>query len=116
MPAKSRRKESISWVQIYLEFPDDILLLRAEKDKGGVVDFKVMYYIMIDGKEHQIIRYDCSHGFAHKDILYTNPPVKESMPQLPYDKLLDIAEEDIKNNWKEYRSKYMNKLGQGREK
>jgi len=116
MVEKSARKGSIPWVQIYLEFPDNVLLLQAEKKRGGVVDFKVIYYAIIDGKQHQIIRYDCSHGFAHKDVFYTNPPVKEPMPHLPYDKLLDIAKEDIKDNWREYRSKFMNNTGQRRER
>jgi hypothetical protein len=96
--------------------PDDVLLLQAKKNKGGIVDFKVIYHTMIDGREHQVIRYDCSHGFAHKDILFTDMLTKEPMPQLPYDKLLDIAKEDIRNHWREYRSKYMSKHVKRREK
>lgn len=94
---------------------EDELMVEIEIEKAKVVDFKVMYNTIIAGKEHQVVRYDCSHGYAHKDILYQKPKRKEEMARLEYDKLLDLAKDDITSNWEEYKKKYL-KLVYGGEK
>lgn len=92
---------------------EDELVVEIEIEKSKVVDFKVMYNTMIEGKEHQVVRYDCSHGYAHKDILYQEPKRKEVLPNIEYDKLLDIAKGDITENWEEYKKKYIKLILQG---
>ena len=94
---------------------EDELMVEIEIEKAKVVDFKVMYNTIIEGKERQVVRYDCSHGYAHKDILYQKPKRKEKMAKIGYDKLLDLARDDITRNWEEYKKKYL-KLVYGGEK
>ena len=94
---------------------EDELMVEIGIEKAKVVYFKVMYNTIIEGKEHQVVRYDCSHGYAHKDILYQKPKRKEKMVEIGYDKLLDLAKDDIANNWEEYKKKYL-KLVHGGEK
>jgi len=67
---------------------DDELVVEMEVEKSKIVDFKVMYNTIIEGKEHQIVRYDCAHGYAHKDILYEKPKRKETMADIEYDNCL----------------------------
>ena len=45
------------------------LELRIKTEKGQVVDLVVQYESYIDKKWRPIIRYDCAHGFFHRDIL-----------------------------------------------
>ena len=86
---------------------EDEFVVEIRIEKRKVVDFKVMYNTIIDGKEHQVVRYDCSHGYAHKDILYKRPRRKKKMARLAYDKLFDLAKDDIIQNWEEYKRKYI---------
>lgn len=86
---------------------EDELVVEMEIERSNIVDFKVMYNTIIKGKEHQVVRYDCAHGYAHKDILYEKPKRKEIMADIEYDELLDIAKDDIERNWEQYKKKYL---------
>ena len=35
-----------------------------------ITDFVVQYEILIDDKWYPVVRYDTSHGYAHKDRIY----------------------------------------------
>ena len=37
--------------------------------KGQVIDFAIQYETFIDGEWFPVVRYDTSHGFAHRDIM-----------------------------------------------
>ena len=39
---------------------------------GKVGDIVVQYETLIEGKWHAIVRYDCAHGFFHRDVLFPN--------------------------------------------
>lgn len=39
-------------------------------EKDRVVEFSVQYETHIAGKWHPIVRYDSSHGFAHRDLIH----------------------------------------------
>ena len=51
---------------------EDRLRVTALKQKGTIVKFVVQYEALIENKWRAIIRYDNSHGFAHKDIIHYN--------------------------------------------
>ena len=54
-----------------------------------------------------MIRFDCEHGFAHKDIMYEKKPRKEKLPDLSFKELANMAIDEIEQNWKQYKSQYM---------
>jgi hypothetical protein len=37
--------------------------------KGKVIDIVIQYETLINGKWVAIVRYDCSHGFFHRDVI-----------------------------------------------
>jgi len=82
---------------------EDEVYIEITKDKNEITDFKVVYYTLEDGRTVEIVRYDCRHGFAHKDILCGKKLQKEKMPDLPYKELFNLALHDIKNNWRNYK-------------
>jgi len=86
---------------------EDELVVEMEIEKSKIVDFKVMYNTIIGGRERQVVRYNCAHGYAHKDILYEKLKRKEIMADIGYGKLPDIARDDIERNWERYKKKYL---------
>ncbi len=69
--------------------------------------FAIIYYTVIEGEEHQVVRYDCSHDFAHKDLLYLKPVEKVPLPHLRPEVLVDLAVDEIHDNWRTYKKKYI---------
>ncbi len=48
---------------------DDRLRIKIIAEKGEVTDVVIQYEAKIKDKWYPIVRYDCSHGFFHRDIL-----------------------------------------------
>lgn len=89
----------------------DRLRLRIETEKGKIVDIVVQYEAEFGGEWHPIVRYDCSHGFLHRDVML--PGGKEEKYPLDIPDLktaLLYAEQDIKDRWKWYRERYRGRL------
>ena len=64
---------------------EDRLRVRINVDKGKVKDVVVQYESKIKEKWYCIVRYDCSHGFFHRDML--NPKreeIKQSIAMEPH--------------------------------
>lgn len=76
-----------------------------------IVEFVVQYELNIKDKWYPIIRYDTSHGFAHKDIISYKGDVKKE--KLPFDDLnlvLTFAEKDLKDNWERYKKCFLSEV------
>ena len=58
---------------------DDRLRLRIETKNGKVVDIVVQYEGKFNDEWHPIVRYDCAHGFLHRDVLFPGGK-KEKQP------------------------------------
>lgn len=55
-------------------------------------------------KWHEVVRYDCAHGFFHRDIMHPNgEKTKYHIPIANLNNALLYAEQDIKDRWKWYR-------------
>ena len=94
-------------IEICLSHETDYIRINLIKEGGRIVDFQVVYYTVIGGKNHQVVRYDCCHGYPHRDSLYTNPPKKEELPKRPLNELVKDAVYEIKGGWETYKRKYM---------
>ncbi len=71
----------------------------------GLKDFVIVYYVRDFSGEREIARYDCSHGFAHRDLPYLkrgDKRRKTRLPEAPMERQYAIAKEDIEHNWKKY--------------
>jgi len=76
--------------------------------KGEVMEFAVQYETFINGKWFPVVRYDTSHGFAHRDLLNLKGE-KRKAPLFISDKndALTFAESDIKDNWEVYKQRFL---------
>ncbi|MBS1259686.1 MAG: hypothetical protein MAG551_02761 [Candidatus Scalindua arabica] len=76
-------------------------------EKGKVIDFVVQLEVILEGKWKPVIRYDCSHNFAHIDRYnIRGEKVKEDI-YLTYEDSLTLADEDININWEYYKEKFL---------
>lgn len=76
-------------------------------EKGKVVNFVVQLEVRIEGQWKPVIRYDCSHNFAHIDRYNINgEKIKENIC-LTYEGSLNLADEDININWEFYKEKFL---------
>lgn len=85
------------------------LRFRATTDKGQVIDFTVQYETVIDGEVHPVIRYDCAHGFAHRDVLDRTGAQIAKRPLPPRSSLgeaLTWSRDDLLQNWPTYRERF----------
>lgn len=72
--------------------------------KGKVKDGVAQYESKIKDAWYPIVRYDCSHGFFHRDIL--NPKGEKTKQVVQIQNLKDAltyAEQDIKDGWEWYK-------------
>lgn len=99
----------------YFKYLDDhhqeLLRFRILIDKGKIFDFVVQDESYISGKWHNIVRYDCSHGFFHRDLLF--PKGVKEKHEISITSLkdgLNYAEQYIKDRWVFYKERYINRL------
>jgi len=58
-----------------------------------------------------IVRYDCSHGFFHRDaLLPDNTKEKQAIIITTLEDALNYAEQDIKDRWEFYKDRYLKKF------
>ncbi len=71
----------------------------------GLKDFVIIYFVKEGEAPMEVVRFDCSHGFAHRDILYLPQHEKERKKGLPGTTLkeqMDYAFNDVFRNWNRY--------------
>ncbi len=56
------------------------------------------------GKE--VIRYDCTHGYAHKDCYNIKGKCRKINLYLDYEEALTFADDDINENWGIYEEEF----------
>lgn len=80
-------------------------------ERGEVVNIVVQYEAMIRGAWHEIVRYDCEHGYFHRDLIY--PKGKKEKQPIAIENLndaLQYAEQDLKDRWAWYKDRYRRRL------
>ena len=85
----------------------DRLRVRFYKDKKIILQFVVQYEILLRDEWKAVVRYDTSHGFAHRDLMHPDGSVdKLPLPTLTYAVALMYATQDLKQSWRWYRQRY----------
>jgi hypothetical protein len=96
----------------YLDkFSNERVRLKITVENGKVTDIVVQYESFIGGKWIAIVRYDCAHGFLHRDIMHPNGDKEKQV--IDFDNLemaLTYAEQDFKDRWEFYKNRYLKKL------
>jgi len=78
-----------------------------ETRKGKVVRFMVQLEAKYEGKWKEVVRYDCAHGYAHRDSYNLHGKrVKEEL-NLSFKDALTIADDDIDDNWETYKYRFL---------
>lgn len=102
------KKEFIKYLD---KFSSERIRMRITVENGKVVDIVVQYETLIRGKWHAIVRYDCEHGFFHRDVLFPNGDKDKQV--IEFDNLetaLTYAEQDLKDRWGFYKKRYIKKI------
>ena len=76
--------------------------------RGRIIYFRVQYETMIEGIWHPVVRYDMSHGFAHRDLVDANGEcLKTPLFMSDFNDVLTFAESDLKLNWEIYKERFL---------
>ena len=93
------------------ESGNERLRIRLKSEKNLLIDIVFQYESFLDNKWHPIVRYDCAHGYFHRDIIKPNgDKEKQSMN---FENLKDAAryaEQDIRDRWEWHKELYLRKL------
>jgi len=102
--------KEIELLSILDTFGHDRLRVRLKIEKGQLIDVVYQYEAFINGKWIPIVRYDCAHGFFHRDIL--NPNGDKEKQEIAIDNLKSAskyAEQDLRDRWEWYKDRFIKK-------
>lgn len=75
--------------------------------KNKIVEFVVQLEVYFNGKWRSVIRYDTSHGFAHRDIIHFDGTVEKTPLFIKdFNDALNFANADINANWQIYKNRF----------
>ena len=87
------------------------LRVRLTIDNGILVDLVFQYESYIEEKWREIVRYDLAHGFFHRDIISPGGDKEKKRIEISDMRMAaTFAEQDIKDKWEFYKSKYLKEL------
>jgi hypothetical protein len=85
--------------------------VRLITESGKLTDVMYQFESFINKKWVAIVRYDCAHGFFHRDIIQPNGDKEKQLIEMDSLKSASkYAEQDIKDRWEWYRERYIKKL------
>jgi len=88
--------------------PADRYRHKHVREKGRIVSFSVQLETMVENQWCPVVRYDCAHGFAHRDLLHLDGMVTKTPVFIhDYNDALTFAESDLKENWTVYKERYL---------
>ncbi len=86
------------------------LRIKIHTEKGILIDIVVQYESFITDRWIPIVRYDCSHGFFHRDVIKPDgEKEKQAIPTTTLKDALNYAEQDIKDRWEFYKERFTKK-------
>jgi len=103
--------KEIEFESILDKFGYDRLRVWLKVEKGELIDVVYQYETFIDEKWIPIVRYDCAHGFFHRDILKPNGDKEKR--EITIDNLKSAskyAEQDLKDRWEWYKERFVKKM------
>ena len=67
----------------------------------------VQLEVKVEGNWKEVVRYDCAHGFAHRDSYnLLGKHTKEEL-YLKFEDALSLADDDIDDNWEIYKDRFL---------
>lgn len=78
------------------------------RQRGKIVFFSVQFETKFADKWYPVVRYDTSHGFAHRDLIDRKGKVMKTPVFIQdYKDALTFAESDLKANWEIYKRRFL---------
>ncbi len=74
---------------------------------GRITKFVVQLEVKAGDVWKEVVRYDCSHDFAHKDCYNIKGQCRKVHLHLDYEDALTLADEDLNENWETYRERFL---------
>ena len=103
--------KTISYQKFLDNNGEERLNLKIKANKLREMDIIVQYESCIENKWTPVVRYDCSNGFFHRDLLFPEGEKEKQIISISsLEEALNYAEMDIKDRWEFYKEKYLNKL------
>jgi len=96
--------------RIFLSLEDRIDVdLEFERRPGTppqLARFALTYSARLAGRWREVVRYDNFHGYLHRQRLWRTrePEPLRDLERLPADAVLEACREDLRRNWRRYRS------------
>ena len=85
--------------------------VRLVTENGDLKDVVFQYEAFIANEWTAIVRYDCAHGFFHRDVLHPNGDKEKKIIEIDtLKRASQYAEQDLKDRWAWYRERYIKKL------
>ena len=78
-----------------------------QKKRGKVIKFVVQLEVKDKGKWKEVIRYDCTHGYAHRDSYNLHGNQSKEELYLRFEDALTLADDDIDENWNDYKRRFL---------
>jgi len=75
-------------------------------EAGKVVKFVVQLEVKSERLWKPVVRYDCSHDYAHQDCYNMKGSSKKIRLYMAYEDALNFADDDINENWQIYRERF----------
>ena len=76
-------------------------------EAGRIKKFVVQLEVKIGNAWKEVIRYDCSHDYVHKDCYNKKGKLRKINLYLDYEDTLTLADDDINENWEIYRERFL---------
>jgi len=67
----------------------------------------VQLEVMVEGKWKEVVRYDCGHGYAHRDSYSLGGKHSKEELNIRFEDALTLADNDIDDNWEVYKHKFL---------
>ena len=78
------------------------------QERGEIIFFRIQFETRISNRWYPVVRYDTSHGFAHRDMMSLSGSVtKTPLFKLDHNDALTFAESDLKLNWEFYKTRFL---------
>ncbi len=87
--------------------------VRIRTERGHVVDFVVQYEIVFETDRYAVVRYDGSHGRAHRDTLDAQGETIRKVwlsEYVTFDQAIRDARLDFDDNWSRSRDEFLRRM------
>jgi hypothetical protein len=76
-------------------------------EAGKITRFSVQLEVKVGNNWKEVVRYDCSHGYAHKDLYNIEGKLRKINLYMNFEDALTYADDDINENWEIYRYRFL---------